>query len=190
MNIVFIHLKNRNHLLSGRMDMSRIIKINFAAFPLVLASLVAIYPNSVKAADDLKPFPEAEVGYRRFVMHLPPVDVPEDRKVEMIFGKMMEVDCNRHMFSGRLESRVVQGWGYQYYVLADIKGPASTMMACPADEQKRNDFVRVRLDFQDAQFEWQRYNSKLPIVVYVPDGIEVRYRIWLANQQTATALQE
>ena len=23
-----------------------------------------------------------------------------------------------------------------------------------------------------------RYNSRLPIVVYVPEGVEVRYRIW------------
>jgi ecotin len=23
-----------------------------------------------------------------------------------------------------------------------------------------------------------RYNSRLPIVVYVPDGVEVRYRLW------------
>ena len=26
-----------------------------------------------------------------------------------------------------------------------------------------------------------RYNSRLPIVVYVPEGVEVRYRIWTAG---------
>jgi ecotin len=26
-----------------------------------------------------------------------------------------------------------------------------------------------------------RYNSRLPIVVYVPEGVEVRYRIWKAR---------
>ncbi len=26
-----------------------------------------------------------------------------------------------------------------------------------------------------------RYNSRLPIVVYVPDGVEVRYRLWRAE---------
>jgi ecotin len=25
-----------------------------------------------------------------------------------------------------------------------------------------------------------RYNSKLPVVVYVPEGVEVRYRVWQA----------
>ena len=26
-----------------------------------------------------------------------------------------------------------------------------------------------------------RYNSRLPIVVYVPSGVEVRYRLWRAD---------
>jgi ecotin len=28
-----------------------------------------------------------------------------------------------------------------------------------------------------------RYNSKLPVVVYVPEGFEVRYRIWRADPE-------
>jgi len=28
-----------------------------------------------------------------------------------------------------------------------------------------------------------RYNSRLPIVVYVPEGVEVRYRIWEAGAE-------
>jgi ecotin len=26
-----------------------------------------------------------------------------------------------------------------------------------------------------------RYNSRLPVVVYAPEGVEVRYRIWTAE---------
>jgi len=28
-----------------------------------------------------------------------------------------------------------------------------------------------------------RYNSRLPIVVYVPEGVEVRYRVWSAGPE-------
>jgi ecotin len=28
-----------------------------------------------------------------------------------------------------------------------------------------------------------RYNSRLPVVVYVPEGVEVRYRIWTAGPE-------
>ena len=32
-----------------------------------------------------------------------------------------------------------------------------------------------------------RYNSRLPLVVYVPDGVEVRYRLWRADGNVRTA---
>jgi ecotin len=32
-----------------------------------------------------------------------------------------------------------------------------------------------------------RYNSKLPVVVYVPNGFEVRYRIWRADESIGKA---
>ena len=157
---------------------------------IVLAGLLGSFPTAAMAADDLKPFPQAETGYRRVVIRLPIVDAPDDRKVELIFGRIMEVDCNRHFLSGQLVRKVAQGWGYDYFVMSNVSGPASTMMACPPDEAKRATFVRVNPGRDDAQYGWQRYNPKLPIVVYVPDSIEVRYRIWTADKQTATAPSE
>lgn len=157
---------------------------------IVFAGLPAGFSTAAMAADDLKPFPAPEAGYRRVVIRLPEVVAPDDHKVELIFGKTMEVDCNRHMLSGQLARKVAQGWGYDYFVLGNISGPASTMMACPPDEPMRNDFVRVNLGRNDAQNGWQRYNPKLPVVIYVPDGIEVRYRIWTADKQTVTAPPE
>jgi ecotin len=157
---------------------------------IALAALPGGFPLAAMAADDLKPFPQAETGYRRVVIRLPAVDAPDDRRVELIFGKMMEVDCNRHFLSGQLAHKVAQGWGYEYFILSNVSGPASTMMACPPDEPRKAAFVRVNLGRDDAQYGWQRYNPKLPIVVYVPDSIEARYRIWTADKQTATALPE
>jgi len=63
-------------------------------------------------------------------------------------------------------------------------------MACPPDEPKRSAFVRINPGKDDAQNGWLRYNPKLPVVVYVPHDIEVRYRIWSADQHTATAPSE
>jgi ecotin len=34
-----------------------------------------------------------------------------------------------------------------------------------------------------------RYNSRLPVVVYVPEGAEVRYRIWSAGDEIKTMEQ-
>jgi len=32
-----------------------------------------------------------------------------------------------------------------------------------------------------------RYNSRLPLVIYVPQGVEVRYRIWRGDDKVITA---
>ena len=133
-------------------------------------------------SDNLKPYPLPEPGFERWVIHLEPHADEELRKVEIIIGKSMEIDCNQHWFVGTIERETVQGWGYSYYILRQVAGPASTLRACSPGEAKRVDFVRVRGDEQ----LW-RYNSKLPVVVYVPDGFEVRYRIWVAGESKNAA---
>ena len=58
-------------------------------------------------------------------------------------------------------------------------------MACPPGSQKKRVFVPVVGD----DFKL-RYNSKLPVVVYAPSDVEVRYRIWSASGKVGTALPE
>ena len=136
-------------------------------------------------ADELKPYPAAKEGFERMVFRVPAVDNEADRKVEIVVGKTLLVDCNQTWYGGSLEERVAEGWGYPYWVLAKVGGPASTMMACPPDEARREAFVAVR-----GEGFLLRYNSKLPVVVYVPKGFEVRYRIWAAGTEIGRAQPE
>ncbi|VEB56920.1 ecotin [Salmonella enterica subsp. enterica] len=50
------------------------------------------------------------------------------------------------------------------------------MMACP-EGKKEQKFVTAWLG-EDGML---RYNSKLPIVVYTPANVDVKYRIWKAD---------
>lgn len=134
----------------------------------------ALVATAAAQANDLKAFPAPEPGMQRVVIRVPAVPVPDDHRVEVMIGRTLEVDCNRHRLSAKVARKVAQGWGYSYYVVSDLKGPASTMMACPPDQPKRQEFVRANM----AELSWLRYNPRLPIVVYVPEGVEVRYRIW------------
>ena len=68
-------------------------------------------------------------------------------------------------------------------VFDKVTGPVSTMMACP-DGKKERKFVLAGLG-DDAML---RYNSKLPIVVYTPDNVEVKYRIWKADETIGNAV--
>ena len=132
--------------------------------------------------DVMKPYPPAEPGFARWVFHVPELANEAERKVEILVGKVMTVDCNRTWFGGDLESRVAQGWGYTFYVLPGVQGPASTRMACPPGEPGSEAFVTVR-----GEGYLQRYNSKLPIVTYVPEGFSVRYRIWSGGKVGSAA---
>ncbi len=58
------------------------------------------------------------------------------------------------------------------------------MMACPEGTEKHA-FVAAHGDSFTV-----RYNSKLPIVVYAPENIEARYRIWTGNKKLQSAVQQ
>jgi ecotin len=157
-------------------------------FVRMLVLFAVTFPVGVLAGgmeDDLKPYPAPEAGFERWVFRIPPLEQENDRKVEVIVGKTLSVDCNRTWFGGNLEQRAAKGWGYSFYVLEKVGGPATTLMACPPGQERTDAFVAV----QGKGF-LQRYNSKLPMVVYVPEGFQVRYRIWSAAPDISMAQPE
>ena len=125
------------------------------------------------ARQQLKAFPTQLAGHQRHVIDLPALPDEDAHKLELIGGKTMTMDCNSRGMDGRLEPRDVQGWGYTYWVLQSQGQVRSTMMACPPGTEK--------LGFVPAEPLLVRYNSKLPVVVFVPEGMQLRYRVWSAG---------
>ena len=146
---------------------------------LVLLSLAvsgAAAAESRQARDELKAFPEAPAGQQRHVIFLPKRTDEDARRVGVIVGRTELVDCNRHTFGSRLETRTVDGWGYDYHVVTGVGPTASTRMACP-DTTKKKAFVH------SSDEPLLRYNSRLPLVVFAPVDVEIRYRIWKAGPE-------
>ena len=166
-------------------------KILFATLCL-LAALALPASSSVQASDDigaprsadqLTAFPAAGNGQTRHVVFLPPQEDEFAFKVEIIVGKTELVDAhNRFFFGGALEEVEVEGWGYTRYVLKALGPLAGTMMAVSPDQPKVARFIPV-----GGGGLIVRYNSKLPLVVYVPNGVEVRYRVWTAGAPETAA---
>ena len=151
----------------------------------LLTGLSGIFVLSANASEPLKAYPQTLPGLNRHVIQLPFLTNEEDQQVELIIGKEEQVDCNSTSLMGSLSTETVQGWGYDYYKVAIKPGRLSTKMACiPNKTQKK----LITLPLSTAQ-RFIRYNSKLPIVVYAPQGIEVKYRIWQANTKVISAEQ-
>jgi ecotin len=132
-----------------------------------------------QAAENLKAFPPAEEGMVRYVLQLPKQADESAFKVELIVGKTVQIDeRNSYFFGGKIEEETIQGWGFTRYKVSKLGPMAGTLMAVDPNAPKVARFITLGGDAYLIG-----YNSRLPIVVYVPEGVEVRYRIWTAGAE-------
>lgn len=124
-------------------------------------------------AEALAAFPQAKKNETRWVINLPKRVDENTSKVELFVGQTLPVDCNAYHLTGTLHQKTVTGWGYTYfyYQSGDV---VSTRMGCP-DGSKHQAFVT-------AQPITVGYNSHLPMVIYTPKSIQVKYRILTAGK--------
>lgn len=153
----------------------------FAA--LASASAWAANGDTAQPLEKITPYPQAEKGMKRQVITLPPEKDESTLKVELLIGQTLNVDCNQHRLGGKLETKTLEGWGYDYYIFDNVTSPVSTMMACP-ESRKEKKFITAWLG-EDGML---RYNSQLPIVVYTPANVDVKYRIWKADANVQNAV--
>lgn len=137
--------------------------------------------ESVKndATDLLEAFPESMPGYDRYVLLLTPLSEAQkttELKVEIIPGKTAKVDCNKHTLNGNIQTKTAEGWGLDYLVFESDGEYASTRMGCPDNS--------ISEKFIYGQTQTLSYNSNVPIVIFVPQGFEVKYRVWKSPAMT------
>jgi ecotin len=156
-------------LLDKDKEMKMILSIS------ILGILVMMLP--VHAGDNMKAFPPPDNGMVRYVLQLPQQDDESAFKIELIVGKKVQVDDkNQYFFGGNIQEETIKGWGFPRYVVKELGPMAGTLMAVDPNAPKVNRFITL-----GGEPFLIRYNSRLPIVVYVPEDVEVRYRIWSAD---------
>ena len=156
--------------------------------PKILLTLAILSVSILCAAEEKKDsvhmYPQPKEGSLRFVIEVPALKNENNHKIELQIGKVMKVDCNQHILMGTLEAKPLKGWGYTYLEANNISGMrASTRMACNAPESEK--FIALA----PSENSLRRYNSRSPIVIYVPKGYEVRYRLWSAEEKSQEANQ-
>lgn len=143
------------------------------------AALVAA-ASPTQAADPMKAFPEPGKGMVRFVLQLPKEADEDGMMVQIVAGKTVEVDeRNQYRFGGSIQAENIKGWGYTRYVVSQLGPMTGTRIAVDPGAPKVKRFVAM-----GGKPYLVRYNSKLPLVVYAPEGVEVRYRLWRAAPES------
>lgn len=150
---------------------------------LVLATLV-IAAQINDNNNGLREFPPVSKGMTRFFASLPKLDDEANHRVQLIIGKTILVDqVNRFSLSGVVG---IAGTipGVKWYHVDKLDEVESTAIAPPLGQP--NELRFVTLGGRPFLIE---YDSKSPVVVYVPAGAEVHYRIWRVAPDTVKMRQ-
>jgi ecotin len=138
---------------------------------ILLAAIVFV--SIAVAADDMAAFPPAEAGMTRYVINLASQHDESAFEVELSIGKTVKTDAvNHYFFGGTLDVETIPGWGFDRYILRQLGPMAGTLMAVDPNAPQVERFVSL-----GGAPHLIRYNSRLPLVIYVPAGVEVRYRV-------------
>lgn len=125
-------------------------------------------------------FPASIEGMKQFIIN--PSAEGKKLIIEFYAGKEQLVDCNRHRLSGDFLEKQVEGFGVSYYLFEGSGAVFSTKMGCP-DYEKQIEFIAsssIRVI----------HNEKIPLVLYVPEGLEIRYSIWENTGSEQKALKQ
>lgn len=139
-------------------------------------SILLNFSIIAKENDAINMYPNPKEGYEQKVIQLDTLSNEDQYMVEIFVGKLMTVDaCNRHNLMGTWKQEDVQGWGYSYYEFISNAEVMSTMIGC-LDTTLQEKLIR-------GMGNMIRYNSKIPIVLYIPQGMTLQYRIWTTDNE-------
>lgn len=154
---------------------------------------LAVLPAAAIPRLDLSGYPAPAAGERRWVIQLPGVlpptrdpalsPDPGDWRVQLIVGRMAQVDCNQHSFAARLRHWRLADDKPMVFRVDNVGPMASTRMACPPGQPRRQAFVTMAGKPYVVPYEVSH-----PIVIYAPAAVQLRWRLWKAERQSRDAL--
>ena len=162
---------------------------------LSLSALAALAGVAIPRLN-LTGYPEPAPGLKRWVIQpsgLLPKSAdplisahPLDWRIQLIVGQTVWLHCNTKRLSGSgMTMRMLPKASGK--ALLEVKGPVaviSTKMACPDDQPTRTSFLSL-----GKQPYLVPYNASWPIVVDLPENVQLRWRVWKAETRQQNAVK-
>ena len=159
-------------------------------------SALAALPGVAIPRLDLTGYPDPAPGLRRWVIQpsgLLPKSAdplisahPLDWRIQLIVGQTVRLDCNtKRLLGPGVTMRMLPKASGK--ALFEVKGPVaviSTKMACPDDQPTRTSFLSL-----GKQPYLVPYNASWPIVVDLPENVQLRWRVWKAETRQQNAVK-
>jgi len=170
---------------------------SFACFGAALSlSAMAALADAAIPLLNLTGYPQPAHGLKRWVIQpsgLLPQSAdplisahPLDWRIQLIVGQTVTLDCNTKRLSGSgMTMRMLPKASGK--ALLEVKGPVaviSTKMACPDDQPTRTSFLSL-----GKQPYLVPYNASWPIVVDLPENVQLRWRVWKAETRQQNAVK-
>ena len=158
--------------------------------------LLVSAPGGAVPRLDLSGYPDPAPGLTRCVIQPPgllsrssdPIisAKPIDWRIQLIVGQTVMLDCNAQRLTGSgMTMRLLPKATGK--ALFEVKGPVaviSTKMACPDDQSTRQSFLSL-----GKQPYLVPYNASWPIVVDLPETLQLRWRIWKAETRQQNGMK-
>lgn len=128
-----------------------------------------------KDKNNLYPLPQE--GWEKVVVDLPLLKKgTSEYRVEFTVGFDMETDlCNPYSLIGEWAEYEVQNSELVYFIASTKGQVVKAMNECP-NNKKKSQFVGVKSSFMI-------HTGQQPLVVYIPEGYQLRYRLWSADKE-------
>ena len=159
-------------------------------------SALAALPGVAIPRLNLTGYPDPAPGLKRWVIQpsgLLPKSAdplisahPLDWRIQLIVGQTVRLDCNtKRLLGPGVTMRMLPKASGK--ALFEVKGPVaviSTKMACPDDQPTRTSFLSL-----GKQPYLVPYNASWPIVVDLPENVQLRWRVWKAETRQQMGVQ-
>lgn len=130
---------------------------------------------------DITMFPSIQ-GFKKQAIFVPKDALESGLKIEVLAAKKTEIDnCNQYQLIGTFEKKILENYGYTYFLFNSNSLVISTKMAC--------EHSQIQLNYvYSTKREMTEYRSSQPIVAYAPEGIKIFYRVWRQDNKLSEAL--